>query len=618
MGTEGAIDAAHSRGDGIVLGVSCDYHDAAAALVVDGAVVAAAEEERFSRVKHDASLPTGAIASCLELGSLEPDDIDVAVFYERPLSVAHRFVASKRRAGPASLRSFTRDAPRLVAVNLAVAYRLDRTLRRMGRRRELPVRYSEHHVSHAAAAFFPSPFERAAVLTVDGIGEWTTASIAVGHRNRLEVLEELRYPDSVGLLYSLITHWCGFTPNDGEYKVMGLAPYGEPTYLEQLGRIASVMEDGSLEVDARALGWFAPRGRTARRLAGLLGGPPRPADAPVGRREADLAASIQSLTETVMLRLAGHAHERTGAAALCLAGGVALNSVANGRIVREGPFDDVWVQPASGDSGSAIGAALAHWHLEVGAPRHPVEPDGMSGAFLGPASSPGEVADRLDSAGVASTRHDGPALFAEVARALADGAVVGWFRGRMEFGPRALGHRSILADPRSPTVARQLNVAVKGRESFRPFAPAVLAEDAADWFQLDRPSPYMLLVVPLREERLRHDLDEPEDLAERAALCRSDIPACTHVDGSARVQTVDRRSNPSFHALISAFRDLTGVPILLNTSFNRAGEPIVRTPEEALDTARRIGLDLLVLEDRIIDLRTAAPADPDRKVRAGG
>lgn len=605
------------RTGGVVLGVSCDYHDAAAAVIVDGAIVAAAEEERFSRIKHDPSLPQAAVASCLELCSIAPDDIDVAVFYERPLSVAHRYVASKRRAGPASLRTFTRDAPRLVAVNLAVGYRLERMLRTMGRRRELPVRYSEHHLSHAAAAFFPSPFERAAVLTVDGIGEWTTASIALGHRNRLEILEELRYPDSVGLLYSLITHWCGFTPNDGEYKVMGLAPYGEPAYLEQLGRIVRVMEDGSIELDARALGWFAPRGRTARRLADLLGGPPRPPDAPLGRREADLAASIQVLTETVMLRLAQHAHERTGMASLCMAGGVALNSVANGRVSSEGPFDDVWIQPAAGDSGSAIGAALAHWHLSAGAPREPIEPDGMSGAFLGPASSRREVAEWLAASGVGADHHDDTAMFERVARALAGGAVVGWFRGRMEFGPRALGHRSILADPRSPTIARRLNVAVKGRESFRPFAPAVLAEEAAEWFQLDQASPYMLLVVPLRGERLRRISEEPDDLAERAAVCRSDIPACTHVDGTARVQTVDRRSTPAFHALITAFRDLTGVPILLNTSFNRAGEPIVRTPQEALDTARRIGLDLLVVEDRLIDLGHAVTVAAGQKDQAG-
>ncbi len=599
---------------GVLLGVSCDYHDSAAALVVNGRIVAAVEEERFSRIKHDPSLPVGAVAACLELGGIGPDDLDAVVFYERPLSVAHRFVASKRRVGPRSFRSFVGDAPRLVAVNLAVGYRLDRHMRSIGRTRPLPVRYSEHHLSHASAAFHPSPFERAAVLTVDGIGEWTTASVAVGHRERIEVLEELRYPDSLGLLYSLVTHWCGFTPNEGEYKVMGLAPYGEPAYRDQLDRIVELMEDGSVRVDAAAVGWYSPSGRAARRLADLFDGPPRSADAPVGRREADLAATIQSLTETAMLRLAQHAHDRTGADALCMAGGVALNSVANGRILREGPFEHLWVQPAAGDGGSAVGAALAHWHLELGAPREVGDPDGMSGAFLGPALPVDEVDRWTDEEGLAVTDHDPDDLCEVVAEALADGAVVGWCRGRAEFGPRALGHRSILADPRSETVARRLNVAVKGREEFRPFAPAVLAERAGEWFELDHPSPYMLLVVPVRQDRLHPVPEEPDDFGERAAVCRSQIPACTHVDGTARVQTVDRRSDPVFHGLLAAFERRTGVPVLLNTSFNRAGEPIVNTPAEALATARRIGLDLLVVEDRVVDLRTDAqvPVGGDR------
>lgn len=592
----------------VLLGISCDYHDSAAALVVDGEIAAAAEEERFTRRKHDDSLPAAAIASCLAVSGLEAGDVDVVVLYERPLTVISRFMATRRREGPRGMPAFVRDGPTLVKRNLMVAYRIDRELRRLGARTSPEFRYSEHHRSHAAAAFFPSPFERAAILTVDGIGEWTTASVAVGHGAGIEVLDELRYPDSLGLLYSLVTSWCGFAPNDGEYKVMGLAPYGQPTFRDALDELVHLREDGSLEVEAERIGWYRPSGRSRRRLESLLGGPPRPRDDEVGQREADLAASMQQLTEDVMLRLARHAHDRTGAAALCMAGGVALNCVANGRILREGPFDELWVQPAAGDSGSAVGAALHHWHEVVGKPRRIVRPDAMRGAFLGPSVHTDEVDSWMEQSDLQGEREADPdELCDRVAAELEGGAVVGWFGGRMELGPRALGHRSILADPRSETVRARLNRRVKGREDFRPFAPAVLAEHAAEWFELEGESPYMLVVAPVRDEHLHDVATEPATIAERADVPRSDLPACTHVDGSARIQTVDAERNPDLHRLLSAFHRRTGCPVLVNTSFNIAGEPIVATPDDALRTARRAGLDLLVVEDRMI--RPAADRD---------
>ncbi|MFM7068831.1 MAG: carbamoyltransferase, partial [Actinomycetes bacterium] len=484
----------------VILGVSCDYHDAAAALIVDGRVVAAAEEERFSRVKHDANLPRGAIAACLEVAGCSAADVDRVVFYEKPLLVVARYLASRQRSGPAGMSGFVSDVPRLLSRNLMVGYRLRRTLHELGAKRPPIVEFVDHHRSHAAAAFYPAPFDSAAVVTVDGIGEWATATISHGHKHRLTMVEEQRYPNSLGLMYSFVTAWCGFRPNDGEYKLMGLAPYGSPTYVDALRELIDVGEHGGVRVDARRLRWFGQSALKDRRLQELLGGPARESAAPLTQREADLAASIQRITEDAMFRTAERAHELTGESALCMAGGVALNCVANGRLLREGPFDDLWVQPAAGDSGSAVGAALALWHEEHTYAAPTDAPDGMSGAYLGPNMDDAAAAAYLGSANLpVQVVADDDELIRMVAQRIADGAVVAWCNGRMEFGPRALGHRSILADPRSPTVARRLNVAVKGRESFRPFAPAVLAEEAADWFHLDRPSPYMLLVVPLRE-----------------------------------------------------------------------------------------------------------------------
>lgn len=595
-----------------ILGVSCDYHDAAAALVIDGEIVAAVEQERLSRVKHDSSLPEDAIASCLAIAGLEPDELDVVVFHEKPLVVVGRVLAARQRKGPSAMGTFVREMPVLLRRNLLVGYRLEKALRRLGATKAPDIAYGEHHLSHASAAFLASPFPTAAILTVDGVGEWATSTVGHGLHHRVDLLEEQRFPDSLGLLYSLATVWCGFEANDGEYKLMGLAPFGEPTYVDALEELVQVDADGSFRIDAKRVGWWSTPTEKLGDLHALLGGPPRVPGSPLTRRDLDLARSVQELTERIVLAMAHHAHELTGESRLCMAGGVALNCVANGRILREGPFDEIWVQPAAGDGGSAVGAALWYWHGELGRPRRLDEQgspgDLMHGAFLGPGFSNEEITAWLEEEGVSFRLvEDRSDLESEVAGALAEGAIVGWFQGRMEFGPRALGHRSILADPRSVTVQSDINQRVKGRESFRPFAPAVLADRAAEWFDIDAPSPYMLVTFPVARRRWVDVTDEPEDPVERVQIPRSEIPACTHVDRSARVQTVDPLQNPVLHRLLEAFDAATGCPVLLNTSFNLAGEPIVCTPADALRSARQGGLDLLVLEDVVVDLSAERP-----------
>lgn len=603
----GTLDAMEGKGGegtgGVVLGLSFDFHDAAASLLVDGEIVAAVEEERLSRVKHDARLPELATAACLEIAGLAATDVDDVVFYEKPLMVAARFLATKQRQGPRSVRSFTRDAPKVLGSNLMAGYRVGRLLQRLGARRPPRLQFVEHHMSHAASAFYPSPFERAAVLTIDGVGEWATATIGHGIGREISLLEELRFPNSVGLIYSFVTAFCGFRPNDDEYKVMGLAPYGEPRFAERLAEVVQRADDGSIRVDGRTLDWFAPRALTGKRLADLFDGPPRDPDGELTTREADLAASVQQLTEEVVLALGARARELTEEDNVCLAGGVALNCVANGRLLREGPFSSMWVQPAAGDAGGSLGAALAYWHQALASDRTVVEgQDSMSGSFLGQDVSPAEVDAALDARGLTGRRIDDvDELAREVAERIADGAIVGWFRGRMEFGPRALGHRSLLADPRSADVRHRLNAITKGRESFRPFAPAVLADRAAEWFDLDQSSPYMLIVAPVRDDK-RTDVEvEPDDFGERGDVVRSEIPACTHVDWSARVQTVSAEANPDLHRLITAFERATGCPMVVNTSFNRAGEPVVATPDQAIASAGAGRVDLLVLGDVLVE-----------------
>lgn len=586
----------------VLLGLSCDYHDSAAALIVEGRIAAAVEQERISRIKHDSALPEAAVESCLDITGLTVDDIDEVVFYEKPLTLASRFLATRQRQGPRGLRAFMQSTPQLLGRNLFIGTRIAASLRRLGRDAPCPIGFVEHHRSHAAAAFYPSPFGHAAVLTIDGLGEWATATIGQGSHRRIDIVEEQRFPNSLGLVYSLVTAWCGFTANCDEYKVMGLAPYGAPRFLDALEGLAPVDSSGGIAVDGAALRWFAQSALRSTDLARRLGGPPRHPEDELTDRDADLAASVQAYTDRAVMAMAVRAHEVTGERNLVLAGGVALNAVANGRLTRDGPFDRVWIQPAAGDAGSAIGAALTRWHDELGHSRTPALPDSMSGALLGPDVDDDLLPAALRRLSVAFDEEPEPQRRADrAAQQIADGGVVAWFQGRAEFGPRALGSRSFLADPRDPLVRGRLNELVKGRESFRPFAPAVLEEAAGDWFDLAGESPYMVVVAPVRSEHLVEIAEEPSGLAARAGIARSTIPACTHVDGSARVQTVSAERHPDLRRVIESFDRLTGCPILVNTSFNRAGEPIVNTVEQALHSAAVAGVELLVIGPAIID-----------------
>ena len=591
-----------------VLGISAGFHDASAALLVDGELVAAAAEERFSRVKHDPGLPRRAAAWCLAHAGVEPGDLTAVAYYEKPLSTYERILATHARVGPRGFRNLAPAVATWSASKLWVQARLDRLVRDLGHR-DVPVLFAEHHQSHAAAAFHPSPYERAAILTFDGAGEWTTSSIGVGEGNRIRLRRQQRFPDSLGLFYSAFTAYCGFDVNDGEYKLMGLAPFGEPRFADVLRRhVIHVHEDGSVSLDQRWFDYRTGSRMTRPRLAALLDGPPRERGAPLTQRDADLARSVQAVLEDAVLAAGRHAHALTGARHACLAGGVAHNCVANQRLVEDGPFDDIWVQPASGDDGGAIGAALWTWHQIRDEPRVAGAGDRMRGAALGPSFRHDDVRSWLEGCGIPHRElADQDALADAVATRLDAGEVVGWFQGAMEFGPRALGHRSILADARDAAMVSRINLSVKGREGFRPFAPAVLAEEAARWFELTHARPYM--TVTARVASCTTDAPATQgDFAARLGGVRSDLPACTHVDGSARVQTVTRDDHPAFHALLSAFGRRTGVPVLLNTSFNQAGEPIVRTPSEALRCFLRAGLDSLVIERCLVERRALDPA----------
>ncbi len=589
-----------------ILGLSFDYHDAAAALIVDGEVLAAAEEERFTRVKHDPGLPRHAMEWCLDASGVRPGDLTAVAFHSKPLTTYERILSSHAKAGPKAFSGLRRAVSNWSRSKLWVRERIDAALDELGHG-GCPVSFVEHHLGHAASAFHPSPHESAAILTFDGVGEWVTTSIARGHGSRIEMLVELAYPDSIGLLYSAMTAFCGFEVNEGEYKLMGLAPYGEPTFVEVMReRLVQVADDGSVRLDLTMFDFCSGRRMTTPALDALLGGPPRRPGEPLGQREADIARSTQVLLEDVVLRIARHAHRLTREPNACLAGGVALNCVANGVLLDRGPFESVWVQPAGGDAGGALGSALWVWHHVQGGARSARPTDGMSGSLLGPSYGQKEVAGWLHGAGLVHEEvDDHDELVAVVADELAAGRLVGWFQGRMEFGPRALGNRSILADPRAADVVERLNRSVKQREDFRPFAPAVLEEHAEDWFDLDRPSPYMLFTRRVRSAAGADGRARGRAFAERLHGVRSAIPACTHVDGSARVQTVSAMTNPAFHALLSAFLERTGCPVLLNTSFNGPGEPIVRTPADALRCATRIGLDLLVIERSVVRLSPA-------------
>jgi carbamoyltransferase len=577
-----------------ILGVSAFYHDSAACLLEDGAIVAAAQEERFTRVKGDASLPRNAIAFCLDSEGITVDQVDFVGFYDKPLLKFERILETYLGIAPRGFPSFLKAGPLWIKEKLFMAREL-----RSGLGYEGELLFAEHHESHAASAFFPSPFEEAAILTMDGVGEWATASIGVGRRNDLTLTHELHWPDSLGLLYSAFTYYTGFKVNSGEYKVMGLAPYGEPKYVQRiLDELMDLREDGSFRLNQEYFNYLGGLTMTSERFHDLFGGPPRSPETLLTQREMDLARSVQVVCEEVMMRMAGTAHRETGLPNLCLAGGVALNCVGNGRVLREGPFERIWIQPAAGDAGGALGVAQLIWHRHLGKERRVTEGrDAMRGSYLGPSFSDEQLADVLDELGAVYHRLDRDDLIDAAARLLADQKIVGWFNGRMEFGPRALGARSILGDPRSPAMQAVMNTKIKFRESFRPFAPSVLSHRASDYFELSGESPYMLLVAPVREERRRAMSADEEGLfgIDKLNVPRSDVPAITHVDYSARVQTVDRTRSPDYFDLISRFEELTGCGMVVNTSFNVRGEPIVCTPEDAYVCFMRTNMDNLVL-----------------------
>jgi len=602
-----------------ILGISAYYHDAAAALVVDGRVVAAGQEERFTRRRHDASFPARAARYCLEAGALGLRELDAVVFYDKPFLKFERLLETYLACAPQGLRSFVAAMPVWIKEKLFLKSELRRELRRLAPAgTPLPrLLFSEHHLSHAASAFYASPFESAAVLCLDGVGEWATSSAWVGRGTRLTPRWELHFPHSLGLLYSAFTAYTGFKVNSGEYKMMGLAPYGEPRYVDLIrSHLVDVKPDGTFRLDMRYFGYATGLRMTSRRFDALFGGPPRRPDEPVDQRTMDLAASIQQVTDDIVLRLARSLRRETGERSLCLAGGVALNCVSNGLLLREGVFDELWIQPAAGDAGGALGAALVAWHDAGGARVHDEgTADAMSGAYLGPAWSDDELETFCREQGLAYDRWEPTALTEHVAGLLDAGSIVGWFQGRMEFGPRALGNRSILADPRNPAMQRDLNLKIKFRESFRPFAPAVLEERAAEYFEIDRPSPYMLLVAPVRGARAAPPVGaEVSHGLERLRTVQSPLPAVTHVDASARIQTVDRDNNRRFSDLIEAFRRKTGVPVLVNTSFNVRGEPIVCTPIDAFRCFMSTAMDVLVLGSCV--LRRSAQR-PDHPLLAG-
>lgn len=589
-----------------ILGISAYYHDSAACLVSDGQLVAAAQEERFTRKKHDPGFPACAARYCLRAAGLCPADVDYVVFYDKPFSKFERIFETYLAFAPKGFNSFATSMPVWLKDKLfqrtLIAEALNEHLGNdidWSRR----LRFSEHHLSHAASAFFPSPFHEAAVLTMDGVGEWTTTSLAIGKGKELSVYKEIHFPHSLGLLYSAFTYYIGFKVNSGEYKVMGLAPYGEPKYVHLIKEhLINIKEDGSFHLDMSFFDYCTGLTMTNGRFETLFGGPARRPESGLTQREMDLAASIQAVTEEVVLRLAKEIRTTTGQRNLCLAGGVALNCVANGKLMREKLFDNIWIQPASGDAGGAVGAALAAYHLMLEKPRSVPAGDSMNGAYLGPEFSQREIEERLGKAGAVFTAEIDEALIDSVAHALIDGKAVGWMQGRMEFGPRALGGRSIIADPRSPTVQKQLNLKVKYRESFRPFAPSVLREDVSQWFQLHSDSPYMLLVADVLNTKQLPMSEKQKQLfgIDKLNVVRSEIPAVTHVDYSARVQTVHNTTNPRFHRLISKFKELTGCPVLVNTSFNVRGEPIVCTPEDAFRCFMGTDIEMLAVGNSLL------------------
>lgn len=588
-----------------VLGISAYYHDSAAALVIDGRLVAAAQEERFSRKKHDRNFPSNSVRFCLRHSGIDAEELDAVVFYDKPLLKFQRLVQTQLAFAPRGLRPFLDAQSNWLSDKLFQRRSLRQILER-----ELAASvnwksrlyFSEHHLSHAASAFYPSPFERSAILTMDGVGEWTTTSLAVGEGRLLRIIKEIHFPHSLGLLYAAFTSYTGFKVNSGEYKVMGLAPYGKPVFADDIKKhLIQIADDGSFRLDMKFFDFCAGTTMTNAAFHELFGGAPRRSESPLSQRHMDLAASIQNVTEEIVVNLARGVAESTGERNLCLAGGVALNCVANGKLLREGVFDKIWIQPAAGDAGGAIGAALGWYHLHAEQPRRTIKPDAMNGSYLGPSYTDSEIEHQLKEAGAVFHRVADSEVIERTVTAMIEGKAVGWFQGRMEFGPRALGSRSIIADARSHDMQKTLNLKVKYRESFRPFAPSVLREDVSSWFEIDEDSPYMLLVADVAKHRRLHPPNASH--LEGIALLnqvRSDIPAVTHVDYSARIQTVHAETNPRYHQLISRFKERTGCPVVVNTSFNVRGEPIVESPSDAFRCFMGTEIEVLVIENFVL------------------
>jgi len=597
-----------------ILGVSAFYHDSAAALIEDGRIIGAAQEERFTRKKHDSAFPEHAIAYCLEEAGVGLADVDFVTFYDKPFLKFERLLETYLSFAPKGFSSFKMAMPIWLKEKLFQKDLLKNQFKEYDPDFDWmnKLLFSEHHFSHAASAFFPSPFEDACVLTMDGVGEWATTSVAIGHGNTLEMTQEIHFPHSLGLLYSALTYYIGFKVNSGEYKVMGLAPYGEPKYAQLIyDNLIDIKEDGSFRLDQRYFDYCTGLTMTNRHFDDLFGGPPRLAEEQLTQRHMDLAASVQVVTEEVILRMTRALAKETGQKNLCLAGGVALNCVANGKVLRDGAFENIWVQPAAGDAGGALGAALAAYYVHKGQARTvPANGDAMAGSYLGPSFSQQDIDHRLTDAGAKFDTLEEARMIEVTAQGLADGKAVGWFQGRMEFGPRALGGRSFLGDARSPEMQKLLNLKVKYRESFRPFAPAVLREDVSDWFDLDGDSPYMLMVADVVGKRRRQMSPEEQALfgIDKLNVSRSEIPAVTHVDYSARIQTVHQDTNPPYHALISRFKELTGCPVIVNTSFNVRGEPIVCTPEDAFRCFMGTEAEMLVIGNAVLRKEDQDPA----------
>ncbi|MDI6854075.1 MAG: carbamoyltransferase [Deltaproteobacteria bacterium] len=593
-----------------ILGISAFYHDSAACLVQDGKIIAAAQEERFTRKKHDLSFPRNAIDYCLKEAEITPPDLDYIAFYDKPFLKFERILETYLTYAPAGIRSFIKAMPLWVKQKLWLKDFITSELGYTGK-----ILFPEHHESHAASAFFPSPFQEAAFITLDGVGEWTTTSYGIGRNNEVQILAELHFPHSLGLLYSAFTYYTGFKVNSGEYKMMGLAPYGEPKYKDLiLSELLDLKEDGSFRLNMKYFDYGAGLTMTNRRFEELFGGPPRSPEAPLTQRIMDIARSAQEVTEEIMLRVARQVYKETGQQNLCLAGGVALNCVGNSRILREGPFERIWIQPAAGDAGGALGAALLVWYQYLNNAR---KTDGLrdsqQGSFLGPEFDGAYIRNFLESRKIPYTELGDGDLLDKTIELIEQQKVIGWFQGRMEFGPRALGNRSIIGDARSPQMQELINLKIKFRESFRPFAPSVLLEKASDFFEIDRESPYMLLVAPVRRELCRALTEEEKNRhgLEKLKVVRSSLPAVTHVDYSARLQTVSREDNPLYHLLISKFHEKYGCPVIINTSFNVRGEPIVCTPEEAFLCFMRTNMDYLVLGNFLLDKEQQKPLEGD-------